>query len=542
MRSTSRSLAAEEEGKPLNDPGRQEALREALAQSEERFRLFIEHTPAAVAMFDREMRYIIASRQWYRAYEITDQEIIGKSHYDIFPDIPERWRQIHDHCLTGHNQSCDEDLFERADGSKIWIQWEIQPWYQTAEKVGGIIMFTQVITERKESEARQKKLQQKLFQAEKLNALGRFAAGIAHDLNNTLGAISGHLQILKGDSALSSKRSGDAVEMAQFGCDRAARLVDQILCFTRKGKYQPEIISLSEAVKESLAFLRGGIGDRIELTVSGESEELVMVDRGQLQQVITNLIMNAHRAMSGKGRLELLFQPELRSSVEANESAAPGRYLRLSVRDSGRGISPKHLQHVFDPFFTTQESGEGLGLGLAMVYGIMQNHGGWVEVESELGKGSVFHLFFPIVEQKQEPSDSVSEHSLSQEKQGSIVLVVDDEKQLSDLMARFLSSHKIQSKCFTSPVEALRWFKNHSHEVSLVLLDMQMPGLSGEQVFEELRRVQPNLPISLMSGYASDERVEELLEKGARQFLKKPFRYEEVVSDVKRLLAAQKDD
>jgi PAS domain S-box-containing protein len=367
----------------------------ALRESRERLALFIEHAPAAIAMFDREMRYLAASRCWAVDYGLGDREIIGRSHYEVFPDLPERWKEVHRRCLAGAVERMERDPFPRSDGSTDWVNWEIHPWRAADGEIGGVVMLTEVVTERVE-------LQAKLAMSARLAALGTLVAGLAHEINNPL---AGELSAVR--SAISdvervrtrlleagpADRQAlacqlgevvDALQDAQSGGQRIAALVRELGVFghadQRRWRASPV-----DVVKEAVRRLPAGISGGADIRVEDAGAPDVMVSTGQLIQVVVDLLANAAQAT----------RPGERALVTIVVGPGSPGMARIEVIDRGVGIAPELRQRIFDPFFTTREVGQGMGLGLPVCHAIVTEHRGTLTVKSAPGQGSAFRVELP---------------------------------------------------------------------------------------------------------------------------------------------------
>ena len=272
-------------------------------------RQFVRHTPAAMAMFDTEMRYIQASDRWLADYHLTGA-IVGRSHYDVFPGIPDRWKAVHERVLDGAVERSDEDTFVRADGTTDWLHWELRPWRDATGAIGGVIMFAQVITERKraeqalqESDAQRRRVEEQLRQSQKMEAIGQLAGGVAHDFNNIL-------SVIMMQAELASVHEGVPGEVREFlseiavSADRAASLTRQLLAFSRRQVMQPRDIDLNDSVSHLARMLRRILGEDVRLQLNLHAAPMVTyADPGMVDQVIMNLAVNARDAMPGGGRL-----------------------------------------------------------------------------------------------------------------------------------------------------------------------------------------------------------------------------------------------
>jgi PAS domain S-box-containing protein len=354
----------------------------ALQENAEMLHHFLAHTPASVAMFDREMRYRLVSRRWLEEYDLGNRDIIGKSHYEIFPDIPQRWQEIHQRCLQGAVESCEEDPFVRADGRQEWIRWKINPWKGDRGEISGIIMDTNVITERKQAKEELQRLNEELSRSNR--DLEMFAYVASHDLQEPLRAVNSYTQLLarKYQSHLDAKADkyiGYIVE----GATRMQQLINDLLEFSRVGTRGKELVPTNCEVilKQVLANLRVAIAES-HATITHTPLPTVLGDEIQLIQLLQNLIGNA-----------IKFRREEPPHIHISAARQEKEWL-FSVRDNGIGLEPEYFDRIFTIFQRLHSRSEysGTGIGLAVCKKIVERHGGRIWVESELGVGTTFYF------------------------------------------------------------------------------------------------------------------------------------------------------
>jgi signal transduction histidine kinase/CheY-like chemotaxis protein len=372
---------------------------------------------------------------------------------------------------------------------------------------------------RRESE-RRLAAEEELRQAEKMRAMGQLAGGVAHDFNNMLGGIIGAAELLQVE--VSSESGQEYLKLILDAAERAGSLTRQLLAFTRKDKLLSIPVNLHEVIRAALLLLERSIDKRVTLTTELKAEAaLVMGDASQLQNVFLNLGINAAHAMPNGGELfigtcDLPHGPD-------------GPRLEVRVRDCGAGILPEHLPHIFEPFFTTKAPGRGTGLGLAAVYGTIQDHRGRITVTSELGAGTEFRIQLPCVSGAEAPSETRDEDCA---RGAGCVLIIDDEP-LMRATARGalerLGYSVLEAKNGRVGIEL---YRAHHARVSVVLLDMLMPELSGGECFDALQSIDPNVRVVACSGFTEDHRVMRLKARGLRSFLRKPFRIHELAEAI----------
>jgi PAS domain S-box-containing protein len=369
------------------DVTEQREAEQALTASEQLLREFVTHAPAAIAMLDRDMRYIQASERWLQDYRLTGQNIIGRSHYEVFTDLPERWKQVNQRVLAGAVERCDEEPFPRADGSVDWLQWEARPWLRPTGEVGGLILFTQVITARKQLET---DLQRQKDALEQSNAeLEQFAYVSSHDLQEPLRAVAGCSQILQRRYAGRLDPEADAlIRHIVEGSERMHLLIHDLLAYSRvdRQRLDPTPTDVSEALAVALGNLRAAISES-EADVSHDPLPIVPAERSQLVQLFQNLVGNALKYHGPD-------TPRIHVSVLRKDSDWEFR-----VRDNGIGIEPQYVDRIFNLFqrLHTRTEYPGTGIGLAICRKIVQRHSGRIWVEPAPDHGSVFCFTLPAL-------------------------------------------------------------------------------------------------------------------------------------------------
>jgi len=387
-------------------------------------------------------------------------------------------------------------------------------------------------------------LEGQLLQAQKMESVGQLAAGVAHDFNNMLTIIQGHTSKLLMDQNLAPAVQ-DATLAVYGAAERAAGLTRQLLMFSRKNIMQPRSLNLHDVVASLGKMLGRLLGETIELRFECVQEPPpVYADAGMIDQVLMNLAVNAHDAMPAGGTLtirvdECWVGPEY---LEHHPEARIGHFVRLQVADTGCGMSPKIQTRIFEPFFTTKEPGKGTGLGLATVFGIVKQHAGWIEVTSEVDRGTTFTIFFPasdeaVVLESELPAVAAPAATGGSE----TVLVVEDEVVLREMARDFLKDSGYRILEAGSGREALRVWSEHRAEIDLLLTDMKMPeGISGMELAEKMIAQHPSLRVIFTSGYSDDMVSPEILERNNARFLPKPYAYADLTRMVRECLNDRK--
>jgi len=393
----------------------------------------------------------------------------------------------------------------------------------------------------------QKNLEKQLIQAQKMEAIGTLAGGIAHDFNNILTGILGYVSILKEKANLNSDPLlNKALSIIESSSLRAANLTKQLLAFARKGKYQETTVNLNNIVKEVLRLLEETLDRRIKLMHSMEKDLWhIRADEGQIYQCILNLCINAKDAMPDGGMIKISTQNKILTTHQhaVGNIIPPGKYVVLEVTDNGCGMSPEVKAKIFDPFFTTKEQGKGTGLGLAMVYGIIRNHDGYIQVESSPGIGTTFTIYLPAVDiTTQSPKDSEIFISHTKKNGKPIgILAIDDESAILELTRDILTEYNYKVFTATTGEEGLKILKTYKNDIDIILLDIMMPGMGGKETLFNIKKQYPDIPILLVTGFAADKLAQELLRKGAAGILLKPYRQSQLLRAINNILKQTND-
>lgn len=405
-----------------------------------------------------------------------------------------------------------------SERKEAWYEVQFGTIKDDSAVVSATLIATDV-TERRDIETQ-------LLQAQKLEAIGRLAGGVAHDINNILGVIMGSASVLEMDVDPNNEKSQD-IQRILSACRKGGRTTRDLLGFARKGKYIKEQISFNRAILRIIELLKHTISKKISVRVLlYEGLHFVEGDLSQIDNALMNLCLNAIDAMAGGGTLTLRTQNVFVEGTLEDEAAGvpPGNYVKILIEDTGSGMDEETKSRAFEPFFTTKEIGEGTGLGLSMVYGVVKNHGGIISLQSDPGKGTVVELLLPCTDQVASEVPLIQRGkmpSIIPERGG--LLIVDDEEMLLRSTKRILEKMGYKVFLANNGRSAILQYVAHRSQIDAVLLDMMMPDLDGHETFVELRKINPDLKILLCSGYSKDENVEVLIENGALGFVHKPF-------------------
>lgn len=451
----------------------------------------------------------------------------------VHPDDRDRIRDAVDRATAGGETFEYEYRFLRPDGEMRWLLSRGRVLLDEngvpARALGAVID----ITARKQAQEEGEKLGRELRQAQKLQAIGRLAGGIAHDFNNILLGVRGYADLAR-DRFTQGRDPRPEIEEVLAASERAAALTHQLLAFSRNQVLRLEVVDLNEVVGEMQRFLHGFIGDDVELTALLSDEPVcVSADRGQLEQVIMNLAVNSRDAMPGGGRLRL----EVRAvelGTEHGLDLEPGRYALLAVSDTGCGMDIETTSQIFEPFFTTKP--EGSGLGLATVHGIVRQTGGTAAVYTEVGEGTTFKIYLPLVQPVERAEPARLPVAAGRAHSGETIVVVEDEEQVRAIVAHMLEQKGYRVIATADPDEALRFAGAAGENVDLLLTDMVMPGVGGRELAERFRELQPGAGILYMSGYTEDVVIRRGGFECGAAFIEKPFDSQELAVAVRRLL------
>jgi two-component system cell cycle sensor histidine kinase/response regulator CckA len=515
----------------VNDITEQLKAQEALRESETKYRELVQNANSIIMRRDPQGAITFINEFAQNFFGFTEDEIIGRNVLGTI--VPERdssggdlAAMIHDIGLHPEKYAANENENMRRDGERVWVAWTNKAIRDKDGKVREILCIGNDITERKQLEAQ-------LQQAQKMEAIGKLAGGIAHDFNNLLMGIQGRtsLMLLGADPADPHYEHLKGIEEC---VQSATNLTRQLLGFAKGGKYEVKSTNLNELLNKSSDIFAH---TRKEISVYKKFQEdiwAVDVDQGQIEQVLLNLYVNAWQAMPGGGELYLETENvSLSKKFVRPFQVEPGRFVKLSVTDTGIGMDKKTQQRIFDPFFTTKETGRGTGLGLASVYGIITNHGGIIEVFSEIGRGTTFTMYLPAsekeIEQEEKQPDTINTGTES-------ILLVDDEEMILEVGEELLKALGYQVRTAGSGAEAVELFKEQKDSIDLVILDMIMPGMGGGEAYDRLKEINPDLKALLSSGYSLDGQAHDIMKRGCNGFIQKPFNLTELSAKIREIL------
>jgi PAS domain S-box-containing protein len=499
----------------------------ALAESEQQFKSLSENAPIVICTMDPQGVFTYVNPEWGNVLGHPRENVVGR-HYSEFvlpynlDDYTEAFRKVRDdmEILSGFPIK-----LLHADGSRRFFSISASPNLDAEGKVANIICLLKDLTGERE-------LQAQLFQSQKMEAIGTLAGGVAHDFNNLLMGIQANISLVRMDTGQNG-RCVERLDRIEHQIQTGASLTHQLLGYARKGKYRPTLLCLNQLIQETMsAFAR----TRKQLTIHFDLlQDLprVHADRGQMELVLLNLLINASDAMPDGGALTVVtdmktLSPAIKQPIEL----APGDYVHLRIADTGTGMDEQTLERIFEPFFTTKEMGRGTGLGLASVYGVVKNHKGAITVSSKPGEGTTFHLYFQAVAD----ACHIPAHPQQLHSGKGGILLVDDEPELLQAGAALIENLGYCVTATDNGPDALAHLSQNPDSFDLVILDMIMPGMGGRELYGHIRRLFPEIPILLSTGFSDAAGTTEMLSHRCSDMICKPYTAEALSQKISKMM------
>jgi len=516
------------------------AINGKLTQTEMSYFYLVQNSPDIIYMLDNDGRFTFLSDAAQRLLHFKRESLIGK-HYSaiVHEKDQEKARWHFNERRTGDRSTSGIELRLKIGGDKpskdlstegyIHIELKSTGMYDKAfNQHLGTHGVARDISERKI-------LQDQFYQSQKMEAVGTLAGGIAHDFNNILMGIQGQTSLMLLHMDPSHKHYKHLKKTERF-IQSASDLTKQLLGYAKGGKYNVRTSDLNQIIKNSARMFWRTKKEIKVFTKYQKNIWPVEVDRGQIEQVLLNLYINAWQAMPHGGNLYIESENiTIKENLAKSFKHMSGRYVKLSVRDTGIGIDDRIKERIFDPFFTTKDMGRGTGLGLASVYGIIQNHHGIIHVDSKKDKGTTFHIYLPASE-KSITRDIETPKQLSRGTE--TILLVDDEDIITDALVELLEQIGYKVFWARSGREAISIFKNNKNTIHLVILDIIMPDILGGETFDRLREIHPDVNVLLSSGYSLDGQAAKIMDRGCKGFMQKPFSIRELSAKIREILDA----
>jgi len=485
---------------------------------------------------DDQHRMILVNDAFCSIFGMHREEIIGKTLVEhVPPDEQDHFLKIDKQVLTdGKENACEETL--TANESKTLTILTKKNRYVDENGVKFLVGVIRDITERKQAEEEKVQLENRLQQSHKMESIGTLAGGIAHDFNNILATMLGYAEMAKDDCQPGSTIFKDLSEVLEAG-NRAKSLVRQILAFSRQDDAERMALQPASIVKETITMLRPSLPTTIEINQDIDAVTgLVFVDPTQLNQILMNLCTNAFHAMEDTGgKLDISIKEISLSNEDLvhEQDVTAGTFIQLSIGDSGTGIAPIIRDKIFDPYFTTKEVGKGTGMGLSMVHGIVKSYGGFISLYSELGEGTVFHVFLPTVENVPLAESEINDQiPIGKES----ILFVDDEELLTTMGKTMLERLGYHVTVRNSSLMALETFQNQPNEFDLVITDQTMPGMTGSDLSRRMLQIRPDIPIILCTGYSTIVTEGKVKSMGIKEFAFKPLAKKDMAKLIRKVL------
>lgn len=493
--------------------------------------------PSPVYFKDTDFRFLGCNHAYSEMQGFSEEEIYGKTVYDLYPKENADFYHAKDLELMQHPVRQEyETVAVSKNGIKREVFFAKDVFRDHNGKLAGIVGSFMDITDLKTAEREKDKLETQLRQSQKLEALGTLAGGVAHDFNNILSAVLGYSELGMKEVTYSEESVRPKFQAIYQAGNRAKELVQQILAFSRMQEQLEAPVKIAVLIKEVIALLQSSLPSDIIFEVQYNTEKAVLGDPTQIHQIIMNLCTNAYHAMQKTGGIlgVKLEEVTIGASTKPVElDLMPGQYLRLAVSDTGTGISPVILDRIFDPYFTTKEKDKGTGLGLAVVHGMVKRHNGDIQVKSQIGEGTQFYVYLPIVS---DDLEEIHPHEKTLPLGKEHVLLVDNEKELIQIGEEMLCHLGYRVSGIIGSLTALEIFKKDPFKYELVITDYDMPGMKGDQLAQEMLAIRPDIPIILCTGFTERISEEQAKSIGVQKFLMKPMSMTDLSQGIREVL------
>jgi PAS domain S-box-containing protein len=503
---------------------------EMLKQSEEQYRKFFEDDLTADYVSTPDGRILACNPAFVRIFGFASMEEALNTNASTLGVNPEKRERFLSLLREKTKLEYYETEYIRRDGKRVY---SVENAIGIFDAQGDLVQIRGYLFD----DTKRKLLEEQLLQAQKLESLGTLAGGIAHDFNNILGIILGHsalMERLKGDP----QKLSESIETITKATLRGAGLVKQLLTFARKTEALFETVSINDMIREINKLLKGIFPRTITVSTSLQQDlPTIVADAGQIHQVLLNLCVNARDAMPKGGTLSISVRTIEGESVSSRFARATARqYVQIEVADTGSGMDESTRQRIFEPFFTTKAPGKGTGLGLAVVFGVIENHNGFIDVRSAPGEGTGFTVFLPIPELAPEVSQRARKGVEEITGGTETILVIEDEEMLRNLAKGILVSKGYTVLTAEDGMQGVEMYQSHQKEIAVVLSDIGLPILSGQDVLKRIREVNPKAKVILASGFIDPETKSEMYKAGAKHFMQKPYSPGEVLQKIRELI------
>lgn len=492
----------------------------ALQDSEEKFKRIFRRVPVAISLVDVESKqFLDINESFEKIFELKRDNVIGKTMLEVFPDIPTEYTMRVKNCIE-HNIDLENIDYEylSPSGKTRFLTYSVEMLMLAGRKC--LVFVINDVTEQRLAQAEQEQLKEELFQSQKLEAIGKLASGVAHDFNNVLGIIKMSSGILR--HKLSNPDFLRYLTSIEAAADRGINISRQLLTFARREEPKMEDVSIKAVIEQVVTMLRHSLPKTIDLSLKVlTNNDVIKGDSTQLYQAMLNLGINARDAMPNGGELCYELRQVSSKSMESKfgkKFEAP--FLLVKVTDTGIGMSPEAKRRIFEAFFTTKPSGKGTGLGLSIIHGVVKSHQGYIEVESEEGKGTAFLLYFPLLNAVEEPEPKAQLEKT--------ILLVEDEPELRHLLVDILTERNFRVIEASNGAEGLSTFLNSPSDIDFVLTDLNMPEISGMLMLREMKRISPRLKFAILTGIPHEDAQIVSHEFESARVLHKPIQTDEI--------------
>jgi PAS domain S-box-containing protein len=510
-----------------------------LNQREQLLQAVFENAPLGIAIADAEGRFVEVNQAFQEMLGYTREEAQTLSFIDItHPDDRAETQRLSAEVRHGKASSYRlEKRYVKRSGECIWVIVRVTVLRDEGGAVRYWLGIMENIMDRRQAEQERQQMAAQVQQAQKMEAVGTLAGGIAHDFNNLLMAIQGNISLLMLNKE-PHHRDTTYLKNIETAVQRASELTRQIVGFARGGKYELRITDLNQLLAKAADMFGRS---KKEITVHTQLQRdlwTVEADQSQIEQVLLGMFVNAWQAMPDGGELRLATTNAVVDPHDPQKppDAAPGRYACIAIVDTGIGMDAAVQARIFEPFFTTKTASQATGLGLSSAFGIIQNHRGFITVQSQPGRGSIFRVYLPAAEKKAPPAPPAPVPRRG-DKAGHTILLVEDEEIVAEIGRQMLQRLGHRVLLARIGAEALALYEQHRAEIDLVILDMIMPGMGGSTVFDRLRAINPGVPVLLSSGYSLNGQALDILQRGCRGFIQKPFSIEQLELKISECLS-----
>jgi two-component system cell cycle sensor histidine kinase/response regulator CckA len=509
-------------------------LQKTLEQKGHELQMMLDLAPGIIFYKDPERRFVRVNKKYARLLDLPINDIIGKAYSDLFPQFRDNGDETELKVVQEGIPVLNKTEHLETPTGRRQIIIDRVPYKDINNRVSGLVGFALDVTDIKAAEQEKSQLEAQLHHAQRIESIGTLAGGIAHNFNNILMGILGHVSIM-----LMEKKPDDAhyenLKSIENQITSASELTRQLLGYAQEGRYELKTFDLNHLVRNTAKTFGMTKKDiRIHQDLA-EDLKSIKADYGQIEQVLLNLLVNAADAMPRGGDLVLSTENVTHADMHSKPYIAkPGNYVLLTVKDSGVGMDEATMDRIFEPFFTTKGFARGTGLGLASTYGIIKGHGGYIDVSSEKGRGTTFDLYLPAMKAPAEKIEKGAAKDMLQGKER--VLLVDDEATVVEVAEEMLKMLGYDVLLARNGMEAVSLYEAHHDSIDIVLLDMIMPEMGGGETYDRIKAIRPTAKVLLSSGYSIDGEATEILDRGCDGFIQKPFNLTDLSQRMREIL------